>query len=112
VRDLGAFLMNAEKPARYIGGEYGEIRKETAALSIAIAFPDLYEIGMSNTALRILYNRLNAIHGLRCERVFAPAPDFEAILRERGVPLFSLESGIVLSEFDIIAVTFGLLPFR
>ncbi|HCM26045.1 MAG: hypothetical protein A2Z99_04085 [Treponema sp. GWB1_62_6] len=107
VRDLGAFLMNAEKPARYIGGEYGEIRKETAALSIAIAFPDLYEIGMSNTALRILYNRLNAIHGLRCERVFAPAPDFEAILRERGVPLFSLESGIVLSEFDIIAVTFG-----
>jgi len=102
-----SFLLGVEKPARYVGGEYGAIEKDRKALNIAVAFPDLYEIGMSNQALKILYNNLNSIEDVRCERVFAPAPDFEAEIRARGIPLYSLESFTPLSEFDIIACTLG-----
>ena len=78
VRDLSSILQSVEKPARYVGGEYGSLLKDNAALSVAISYPDLYEIGMSNNAVRILYNILNALPDVQCERVFAPAPDFEA----------------------------------
>jgi radical SAM superfamily enzyme YgiQ (UPF0313 family) len=102
-----SFLLKVEKPARYVGGEYGAIEKDRKALNIAVAFPDLYEIGMSNQALKILYNNLNSIEDVRCERVFAPAPDFEAEIRSRGIPLYSLESFTPLGEFDIVACTLG-----
>jgi radical SAM superfamily enzyme YgiQ (UPF0313 family) len=74
---------------------------------MAVAFPDLYEIGMSNQALRILYNGLNKIPGLACDRVFAPAPDFEALLRETGTPLYGLDTGVTLRDLDILGFTLG-----
>jgi radical SAM superfamily enzyme YgiQ (UPF0313 family) len=94
-------------PARYTGGEYGMLARSGAPFQTAIAFPDLYEIGMSNQALRILYNRLNELPGVSCDRVFAPAPDFEALLRERSLPLYGLDTGIPLKKLDLLLFTLG-----
>jgi radical SAM-linked protein len=105
--DLRTLLRGVEKPGRYVGGEFGTIRKERQPLSVVISYPDLYEIGMSNAAVRILYSLLNSIDGVSCERVFAPAQDFEAALKAAGMPLCSLESSRPLSEFDIIGFSFG-----
>lgn len=106
--DLKSVLLSVEKPGRYTGGEYGIIKKAaTSWLKVAVCFPDLYEIGMSNQAVKIIYRILNSIEGVACERVFAPAPDFENELRTRALPLYSLESGIPLSQFDIIAFSIG-----
>jgi radical SAM-linked protein len=108
VKDLAEVLRRVERPARYLGGEYGAILKEgSGLLSVAISYPDLYEIGMSNSAIRILYNLLNGIAGVRCERVFAPAPDFEAELQAHGIPLYSLETGRELCGFDILGFSLG-----
>ncbi|GAB1482798.1 hypothetical protein MASR2M78_16140 [Treponema sp.] len=104
---LNSLLLGVEKPARYVGGEYGSIRKESSDFKMAIAFPDLYEIGMSNQALRIIYNSVNKAEGVSCERVFAPAPDFEKALAEAKIPLFTLESRIPLYTLDLIGFTFG-----
>ncbi|MDR2501113.1 MAG: TIGR03936 family radical SAM-associated protein [Treponema sp.] len=106
-KTLGPFLERIEKPARYAGGEYGLLAKRDAPLKMLIAFPDLYEIGMSNQALRIIYNRLNRIPGVSCDRAFAPAPDFEALLRERRAPLYGLDTGIPLGAVDILCFTLG-----
>jgi radical SAM superfamily enzyme YgiQ (UPF0313 family) len=106
-RDLGRFLPGVEKPDRYTGGEYGRLAKRDADFQAAIAFPDLYEIGMSNQALRILYNALNRLPGVSCDRVFAPAPDFEALLRQRGLPLYGLDTGIPLGNLDLLLFTLG-----
>ncbi len=107
--DLGAELLSVEKPARYLGGELGALSRDGGEgdLFVALSFPDLYEIGMSNTAIRILYGDLNAIPGVRCERVFAPAPDYEALLARRGLPLYTLESGRPLSSADIVGFSIG-----
>jgi radical SAM family uncharacterized protein len=107
VQDLGAALLTVEKPNRYIGGEYGRLARRDATLQTLIAFPDLYEIGMSNQALKILYNQLNAIDGASCDRAFAPAPDFERLLQERHVPLYGLDTGISLRDLDLLFFTFG-----
>ena len=105
---FGGDLLSVEKPSRYLGGEMGSIRKDDdSLLTIALCFPDLYEIGMSNNAIRILYSGLNASALVRAERVFAPAPDFEALLARRGVPLYTLESGIALHEVDILGLSLG-----
>ena len=108
---LGADLLAIDKPARYIGGELGALPPLPAAeepeLFVALSFPDLYEIGMSNNAIRILYDGLNKREGVRCERVFAPAPDFEELLLARGLPLASLESGIAVAEADILGFSVG-----
>jgi radical SAM superfamily enzyme YgiQ (UPF0313 family) len=106
-RDLGGLLLTVEKPARYAGGEYGRLASKEAELRTAIAFPDLYEIGMSNQALRILYNRLNRIPGVSCDRAFAPAPDFEKLLREQNMPLYGLDTGICLAGLDLLMFTLG-----
>ena len=106
-RDLISLLRKVEKPGRYIGGEYGEVVKPGPVFTVALSYPDLYEIGMSNAAIRILYSLLNAIPDVSCERVFAPAPDFEEALRSAGLPLFSLETGKPLSEFDLIGFSIG-----
>ncbi|TVR90968.1 MAG: DUF2344 domain-containing protein [Spirochaetaceae bacterium] len=115
--DLFAQLLGVENPGRYVGGEFGSVQPlcrsewdrnaQERDLLIAICFPDTYEIGMSNTAIRLLYTMINAQPGLRAERVFAPWPDFEQALRESGRPLYTLESGIPLSEVDIIAFSVG-----
>ncbi len=102
-------LLQVQQPARYVGGEY-QLRPVTARehdYRIGLCFPDLYEIGMANNALRILYDLINTIDGIVCERVFAPAPDFEGVLRERKIPLYTLESGIPLNELDMICFTVG-----
>jgi len=107
-KELKKELLQVAKPARYTGGELGsQVFNRDEPLKIAISFPDMYEIGMSNQAVRILYNRFNQIPGVQCERVFAPFKDFEEILRQKNLPLFSLESGIPLKEFDILAFSIG-----
>ena len=106
-RDLAQLLRKVEKPGRYVGGEFGTVLKTDAVLKVALSYPDLYEIGMSNSAIRILYNLLNGIPDVACERVFAPAPDFEAALKAAGMPLCSLESGTPLSRFDLLGFSFG-----
>jgi len=107
VEELGGLLLNVEKPGRYTGGEYGMLAKKDAAFSTLIAFPDLYEIGMVNQALRIIYNRLNGIKDISCDRAFAPAPDFEKLLRENNMPLYGLDTGISLSCLDMLMFTLG-----
>jgi radical SAM family uncharacterized protein/radical SAM-linked protein len=98
-------LLSVEKPARYMGGEMGSIRKESADLRFALAFPDVYEVGMSHLGLRILYHILNEVEGIAAERVFAPWPDMEAELRAAAVPLTTLETATPLAECDIIGFT-------
>lgn len=101
---LEAFLALVEKPSRYTGGEANAADKDRAAcrLSVALAFPDAYEVGMSHLGLQILYAILNAHPHICAERVYAPWPDMEARLRERGLPLATLESGTPLRAFDLI----------
>ena len=108
-KKLERILPLVQKPARYTGGEYGEIQKDKAGvdLRMALCFPDTYEIGMSNTGMRILYQVLNDIPGVWCERVFAPWFDMDRQMREKGLPLYALESGDPLSEFDAIGFSLG-----
>lgn len=109
--DLYDELLNVRKPARYTGGEAHaaeRISPDDTRLRIALSFPDLYEIGMSNNAIRIIYSLLNSRReSLICERVFAPAPDFEQKLIEKAIPLYTLESGIPLCDTDILAFSVG-----
>ena len=91
-RRLEGFLHLVQKPARYTGGEYNITVKENADVRIALSYPDLYDIGMANNGIRILYEAVNRIEGAACERVFAVAPDFESELRKRDIPLYTLET--------------------
>jgi radical SAM family uncharacterized protein/radical SAM-linked protein len=102
--ELDSILPLVEKPARYVGGEWNSVRKTPNAIHtrIALCFPDTYEIGMSHLGLKILYGLLNKPEGWAAERVYAPWPDMEARLRERGMPLLSLESYTPLSHFDVV----------
>lgn len=97
-------LKKVEKPARYTGGEWGQIVKDknTVDVRFAFCFPDTYEIGMSNLGVRILYDVLNARADTWCERVYAPWVDMEACMREEHIPLWAHESGDPVSEFDIV----------
>ncbi len=100
-------LCSVSRPGRYAGGEYGQILKDKTAVKarFAFAFPDSYEIGMSNLGIRILYHCLNAHEDIWCERTYAPWPDMQDKMRESGVPLTALESGDPLSEFDFLGFT-------
>ncbi|HEY3309411.1 MAG TPA: TIGR03960 family B12-binding radical SAM protein [Desulfuromonadaceae bacterium] len=98
-------LLCIEKPARYMGGEMGSVRKDKAELRIALAFPDVYEVGMSHLGLRILYSILNNIEAVAAERVFAPWPDMEAELRSAKASLATLETATPLAECDLIGFT-------
>ena len=98
-------LLAVEKPARYMGGEMGSIRKDVAELRIALAFPDVYEVGMSHLGLRILYHVLNTAEGIAAERVFAPWPDMEQQMRSGGERLATLETATPLADCDIIGFT-------
>jgi len=105
--DVEKLLRYVEKPGRYTGGEEGEIikDKEKVDVRVAFAFPDLYEIGMSNLGLKILYSCLNALDSVWCERVFAPGLDMAEKMREKNIPLWALESGDSVKEFDFFAMT-------
>jgi radical SAM superfamily enzyme YgiQ (UPF0313 family) len=110
VKDLGKLLLSVEKPGRYTGGEYGCLASPPEGegiLKMLIAFPDLYEIGMSNQAFRIIYKGLNEREGISCDRAFAPAPDFEKLLRNRGLPLYGLDTGVSFRDLDILCFTLG-----
>ena len=104
-----AFLHRVSRPARYTGNEWNSIVKDwdSASLRVALCYPDVYEVGMSNLALPVLYEILNAMPGVVAERVFPPWPDMEALLRENSLKLFSLESRHSLCEFDVVAFSFG-----
>ncbi|MDR0707743.1 MAG: TIGR03936 family radical SAM-associated protein [Treponema sp.] len=105
--DFGKQLLGVEKPVRYVGGEYGRLARKSAALQTVIAFPDLYEIGMSNQALRIIYNRLNSIDDVSCDRAFMPAPDFREFLKRGAIPLYGLDTGVALGDVDVLMFTLG-----
>ncbi len=101
--DLDEILLSVEKPGRYTGGELNAVRKEAEGrVTFALAFPDVYEIGMSHLGLQILYRILNAMDDALCERCYAPWPDMEEKLRIHGFPLCSLESRRPLFRFDIV----------
>ena len=98
------FLHQLAKPARYVGGEFLSVEKswQQVELRYALAFPDLYDIGMSHLGTKILYKIVNQLPWAVGERVFTPWPDLEAELRARGLPLLSLESWRPLSDFDVV----------
>lgn len=104
---LERILPKVQKPARYVGGEWGSVtkEKERVELRFAFCFPDVYEVGMSHLGSRILYGLLNDQAGVWCERVFAPWIDMEKEMRAAEIPLYGLESGDPLSAFDIIGFT-------
>ena len=106
---LERILPRVQKPARYTGGEYRQIIKDKAEvdLRLAFCFPDIYEIGMSNIGMRILYATMNQMPGVWCERVFAPWGDMEQEMRKAGMPLYALESGDPVSDFDVVAFSLG-----
>ena len=102
-------LPSVQKPARYTGGEFNEIKKDLASTRVRVAFcfPDTYEIGMSNLGMRILYGVMNQMEGVWCERVFAPWGDMEEQMRRHNLPLWALESQSEVRDFDMIAFTIG-----
>lgn len=106
-RKLKRILPRVQKPARYVGGEWGSVIKEKdeVFLRFALCFPDTYEVGMSHLGSRILYGLLNNEPDIWCERVFAPWLDMEDEMRNADIPLYGLESGDALSEFDMIGFT-------
>lgn len=98
-------LLNVEKPARYMGGEVGTVRKPAAEVRFVLAFPDVYEVGMSHLGLKILHAVLNGVDWAVAERAYAPWPDMEELLRREGLPLAALESGTPLADADILGFT-------
>jgi radical SAM family uncharacterized protein/radical SAM-linked protein len=104
---LDELVLAAEKPSRYIGTEFGAVHKDLdqARVRFALAFPDTYEVGMSNLGFRLLYHLLNDRPEVACERVFLPWPDMEGMLAARGIPLFTLESRAPVKAFDVLGIT-------
>ena len=100
-------LRNVTKPGRYTGGEFGQTVKDKTKINarFAFCFPDTYEIGMSNLGMRLLYHALNQMPDTWCERVFAPWPDMEEQMRSNSLPLYALESGDPVKDFDFMGIT-------
>lgn len=101
------YLKSVLKPGRYTGGEIGQVVKDKNEVDVrfAFCFPDTYEIGMSNLGMKILYGVLNSMENVWCERCFAPWEDMGKVMREHNIPLYALESGDALSDFDIVGFT-------
>jgi radical SAM family uncharacterized protein len=110
-RTLDRWLPTVGKPARYTGNEWNAVQKpwDEATARMVLAYPDVYEVGMSNIGLQVLYDIVNRRSDALCERAFAPWPDMEARMREQGIPLYALESRRALSEFDLIGFS---LPYE
>ncbi|MCC8162923.1 MAG: TIGR03960 family B12-binding radical SAM protein [Lachnospiraceae bacterium] len=100
-------LMSVEKPARYIGGEVNAVMKDKERVDIrfAMCFPDVYEIGMSHLGIQILYDMFNRRDDIWCERVYSPWNDLDRLMREKQIPLFSLESQDPVRDFDFLGIT-------
>jgi radical SAM superfamily enzyme YgiQ (UPF0313 family) len=110
-QQLERILPRVAKPGRYTGGELNQVVKDwdTTGYKVALAFPDIYDIGMSNLGLMIHYDIINKHRNLLAERVYCPWDDMEAIMRDRGMPLFSLETKHPIRDFDMLAMT---LPYE
>ncbi len=110
-RALDRILSTVQKPARYIGGEFNSIVKNWATVEtkIALAFPDVYDLGMSNLGLAILYSLINERPHLLAERVYVPWPDMEQAMRAQNMPLYALETRHELRDFDLIGIS---LPYE
>ena len=108
-KKLERILSRVQKPARYTGGEYNAVKKDPREVDtrVAFCFPDTYEIGMSNLGMRILYGVMNNMEGVWCQRVFAPWGDMEEEMRRAYMPLFALESGDPITDFEIVAFSVG-----
>lgn len=106
---LERILPRVQKPARYTGGEFNQIIKDKSKVDIRLAFcfPDTYEIGMSNLGMSILYHTMNSLDFVWCERVFAPWGDMYEEMKKAGLPLYALESGDSIAEFDAVAFSVG-----
>lgn len=106
-KEIEKFLLGVQKPGRYTGGELNSIVKDKSKIDIryAFCFPDTYEIGMSHLGMKILYSLVNARDDAWCERVFAPDVDMEQVMRDNGIPLYALESGEAIKNFDLIGFT-------
>lgn len=102
-------LLKIEKPARYIGNEVNSVMKDKDQVDIrfAMCFPDVYEIGMSNLGMAILYDSFNKREDVWCERLFSPWTDLDKIMREEKIPLFALESQDPVKDFDMLGITLG-----
>ena len=100
-------LPRVEKPSRYLGNEVNAVRKDPASVEvrIALAFPDLYDLGLGNLGIHILYAVVNELPWASCERLYAPARDMEAELRAHGLPLFTLETRSPAAEMDLLGFT-------
>jgi len=111
IDQLERHLMRVEKPGRYVGGEWNSIIKDwdTVSIKIALAFPDLYELGMSNLGLAILYDAINQRSDMLAERVFNPWDDLAHIMNEEAIPLYALESKHPIRDFDILGIS---LPYE
>ena len=108
-KSLGNGFLEIENPARYLGSEFIYNRKhyEDGYVKCAMCFPDLYEIGMANNAIRILYDIINRTEGAFCDRVFAVAPDFEGMLRDKNIPLYTLQEHFPLNQLDYLGISIG-----
>ena len=108
---LERILLQVEKPGRYVGGELNIVAKDWSAVEtkVALVFPDIYDIGVSNVGLKILYDQINQRPDALAERAYAPWTDMEALMRANGIPLYSLESKRSLADFDIVGFS---LPYE
>jgi len=99
---LDYILPLVRKPIRYTGGEYHIVVKKDPCVRVGIVFPEVYEIGMSNLGIKIIYHLFNQIEGVQCERIFAPWPDFGAKLKQEKIALYGLETKKPIKEFDLL----------
>lgn len=102
ISEIDSLLLKVQKPGRYVGGELNSITRADPVVRMAVSYPDLYEVGMSNNGIRIIYDAVNRIRDAACERVFAVAGDFEEVLRHNNIPLYTLETRTPLNECDIV----------
>jgi radical SAM family uncharacterized protein len=110
-RKLDRILLSVTKPGRYVGGEYNSVAKDWATIPFraALAFADIYDLGMSNLGMMILYDAVNNQPDMLAERVFSPWIDMEEVMRRDGIPLFSLETKHAIREFDLLGIS---LPYE
>lgn len=106
-KEVEKLLLKVQKPGRYVGGELNEVIKDKKDVDVrfAFCFPDTYEVGMSHLGMKILYGQFNSVPYIWCERVFAPWVDMEELMIKNNIPLYALESGDPISEFDFIGFT-------
>ena len=108
---LDRVLLTVSKPGRYAGGEYNQVVKDWAQIQtrVALAFPDIYDLGMSNLGIATLYKSINDQNDLLAERVYSPWIDMEEVMRRENIPLYSLETKHALTDFDLIGIS---LPYE